>query len=181
MKTFLNIKTNQRLPEHGCNNVFDFEKNKYFIRGKGWLKLKKKEWQEEEIPDLNKNYTNQEWRDYAIKYGTDCAQEFLETCDYMKPSMAYRMFNPPKNQETWENDGVNQWFKTVFNRELSFFIDGYLLGLANCYSLDILKFEKFLAYEFGYPKDQDGSMNDFMVSRFGKETVDKFLDIFIIF
>lgn len=189
MITYLEIQTNKRFPAIGCESHFSEktkENNKgenvikleYFIRGQGWKNAKKNQFKAEEIPDLNKDYTKQEWIEYSKLYGIFCAQEFINTCDYMKPREAWRMTNPTKNAETWDNPEIQLWFKTTFDRELNHFIDGYVWGLANSYQIDMIKFENHLAYEFNYPKDADGSMADFMTQKFGQETTEKFQNTF---
>ncbi len=180
MITYFSPKTNKRYPEHDCQSSFSVKMGKlrFFIRGHGWRNAKKNEWNKEEIPDLKKDYTDDEWREYALKYGSECAQEFLDTCDYMKPTEAFRMFNPPKNKDIWENADNLIWFKDRFRRDMHDFIDGYMLGLGNSYGLDIIKFENHLAYEFSYPMHQDGSMHDFMIKTFGAENTDKFIKLF---
>lgn len=179
MITYLNLKTNQRLPESGCNNGFDVGKKKYFIRGKGQLKFKEKEWKRKEIPDLAKPFSDQQFKDYIGQWGIDCAQEFLDCADIVKPIHAYQILNPPKNKEVWENPTILLWFKTLFKRDLFTFMDGYAWALGNSYQFDILKFERHLAFEFHYPKDQDGSISDWMIKTFGQENRDKFVNLFL--
>ncbi|MEK6878736.1 MAG: hypothetical protein AABY22_03965 [Nanoarchaeota archaeon] len=150
MITYLELKTNKRYPSHGCECGFD-EKNgklKYFIRGFGWRTAKKNQFEKQEIPDLIKHFTENEWKEYALQYGIPCAQEFLDSCDYMKPSVAYQIFNPPKNKEVWNNLENQLWFKSIFKSDMNRFICGTSIALGNTYALDILKFENHLAYEF---------------------------------
>ena len=173
MMTFVNRKSGVRYPEFGVESWFqneeDRKKKQYHIKPgnidctNGWKKLNLKNWVMEEIPDLAKPFTDDQWREYATKYGTECAQEFLEWCDYSKPSVAYRMFHPPENREIWENPENELWFRATFRTDLSRFMDGYALGLANAYTLDMIKFEKHLAYEFKYPINEDESMKDYFV------------------
>ncbi|SRR3990167_1954768 len=168
MITYLNVKTGVRYPEYGC--LSSFSEKKFFIRGFGSRKFKPKEWKKEEIPDLAENYTEEQWITYTNEYGTNCSQEFLRCCDYIKPQEAYRILNSPKNKQKWIE--LSHWFKSVFGTDFSSFIDGHCLVLANTYQIDILKFEKYLINKFDY--SGDSSMKDFMVKKFGKDNVDKF-------
>jgi hypothetical protein len=193
MITYLSKKTGERYPQCGVASWFkeggwSDSKNKatehhikpgYKDCTNGWKKIKVKNWTQEEIPDLEKGFTKERFKEYATKYGLACAQEFLDTCDYMKPMEAFRMFNPTKNAEIWENEENQAWFIAHFKTSLYAFIEGYSYSLANTYSLDILKFEKYLAREFGYPMREDGSMKDFMIEKFGKDVVDKFIILFL--
>lgn len=179
MITFINLKTNKRYPIYGCESSFSekiwgdpSEIEKVFIKGIGWEKFKPKDWRREEIPDLIKPHTREQWVEYANKYGTICAQEFLETCDYMKPSEAYRIFNPPKNSKLFVESEV--WFKSVFKCSIWDFVCRHMIACCNIYSLDIIKFEKYLAREFNYPMYEDGSMKDFMTKTFGAENSERF-------
>ena len=182
MITFVNKKTGNRYPQNGCCSQFwvdpERHKKEYFIIlglpdcSKGWKKFNDKHWTNEEIPDLVRPFTREQFREYVNKYGILCAQEFLDCCDYSKPFEARRILNPPQNEEKWEK--LNPWFINIFKKDLFYFLDGYCLGLANTYSIDILKFENHLAVEFGYPKYADGSMADFMEKKFGIEVTDKF-------
>ena len=148
-----------------------------FIRGQGWKPIKPRDWVGEVIPDLPKDYARQDWLDYAEKYGVECAQEHLPTCDYMKPSEAYRMFHPPLYQNVWEKE--LDWFKATFQRNLWSFLDGLAYNIGNACYLDILKFERFLISEHQYPAEQDGSIKDFMTKTFGPETTEKFTNLFM--
>ena len=184
MKTYVHLPTGERYPEHGCQNTFQWEgwsgsrgKAEMFKRGKGWFRIKPKEWVGEVIPDLPEGYTREQWLEYAKTYGVLCAQEQLDCCDYMKPTKAFQMFNPPANEEKWK--AAADWFKSVFKTEIWRFIDGLMLGMGNTYSIDIFKFERHLANEFNYPMHKDGSIHDFMVAKFGQEETDRFRSLFL--
>lgn len=176
MKTYVNTKTGNRYPEHGCASSFTTWSNgkaEYFIKpgypecSKGWKKYREKDWSMEEIPDLAKPYTREQWLTYAITYGTPCAQEFLECCDYSKPRSAYRMFHPPTGE--WSKE-VQAWFKATFRADIFNFICGYAMTYGNRYALDVLKFERLLERDWGYPAGADGSMRDFVAKRFGPDS-----------
>jgi hypothetical protein len=201
MKTFVNKKTGNRYPESGVVSWFhpawsqklrgDSAQVSSKVRWEhhikpgypecthGWKTLKKKEWSEEDIPDLEEPFTKEQWLAYADKYGDMCAMQFLNTCAYMKPREAFRLRHPPKNEEKWYDPDTTAWFKRIFKREHNDFLDGYLMWYGNTYSLDILKFENHLAREFGYPMHEDGSMKDFMIKTFGEAETDKFELLFL--
>lgn len=192
MITYISKKTGERYPEHGAACWFvprgwsnSKGKGEHHIKPgykdctKGWKKINPKNWTTEEIPDLAKPFTKEQFKEYANKYGLTCAQEFLDTCDYMKEREAFRMFNPSKNFEIWENPENQLWFKSIFKADLFGFMCGTSMAFANTYALDILKFEKYLAYKFNYPMRDDISMHDFMIKEFGQAVVDKFLGLFM--
>jgi len=180
MKTFVYIGkppgTGARFPAFGSDSSFytDHKKPTYFIRGRGTKPFKKKDWREEEIPDLAKPFTDAQWIAYADQYGDECAMQFFDCCDYSKPMAARQLRNPPKYETDWHDPANNQWFKTVFGAELMSFVDGFMLSIGNAYSLDVIKFENYLARYHGYPKNQDGSMAEFMEKKFGKATTERF-------
>ena len=187
MKTYVHLKTNTRFPEHGWYSGFDVKpegRSKVFIKlghplcTKGWTTFKKKEWREEDIPDLAEPFTREQWLAYAEQYGDECAMEFLPCCDMMKPSEAYRMHHPPQGSEAWDNVDNQRWFRKVFKADLWSFIDRAMYGVGNMCSIDILKFEKHLAYAFKYPMHADGSMHDFMVKTFGETYTVRFCALF---
>lgn len=170
VNTYVNVKTNQRFPaDHGCETSFSWNDRKaeMFLRGKGWLNIKPKEWVGETIPDLPKDFTREQWVEYHNKYGVFCAQELLSCCDYMKPTEAYRMLNPPSNKDAWELH--SEAFQGIFKYPLSYFTDLKTYVFANAYSFDILKFEDFLCKQHGYNKDSDEeSIRDFVAKKFGE-------------
>jgi len=184
MNTFVHTKSGNRYPQSGCACWFrtDSPKPEVFIKPgyaectKGWKRMKLKEWREETIPDLAKPFTRQQFIDYAKQYGVTCAQEFLDCCDYSKPSSAYQLINPPNNEPEWT--AAAAWFQGMFGCPIWQFTDGLMLGMANTYSFDVIRFEKYLATKFDYPMHKDGSMKDFMIAKFGKPTVDKFAGLF---
>lgn len=178
MKTYIHLKTGTRFPNSGWYSAFDVKptgRSKYFVKfghklcSKGWQTFKKKEWREETIPDLEKPFTREQWVTYAKLYGDECAMGFLECCEMMKPSGAYRMHHPPKNEEQWNDPNLRAWFRKTFKAGLWDFLDGYMYGLANECSLDILKFERHLECEFKYPSRGDGSMREFMEKTFSEK------------
>jgi hypothetical protein len=140
-----------------------------------------KNWEKQEIPDLIKPFTKEQFKEYATKYGLACAQEFLECCDYIKPQEAWRMFNPTKNAEIWESNEIQQWFEKTFKTRLFDYIDGFSWSLANTYSIDIIKFEKYLHWEFGYNLKGNESIHNFMIKTFGAEDTEKFKLFFFNF
>lgn len=195
MKTFVHIKSGNRYPQHGCicwfheggwgNKKVDKDgkpiwehhiKPGYEQCTNGWKRMKMNQWRQEDIPDLVEPYTDEQWKEYAKTYGTNVAQEFLKCCDYSKPSVAYRMFNPSANEDLWQEYSV--WFKGVFGVNIWPFADGMMLSYGNTYSLDVLRFEKYLERNHGYRPQDEGSMNDFMVGKFGQQTVDAFRKLF---
>ena len=181
MKTYIHIKSGSRYPEHGCVSWFTQWSNgkwEHHIKPgypqctNGWKKLKATEWLGEVIPDLPKPFTKQQWLDYAKQYGSACAQEFFDCCDYSKPSEASRMFLPPPINETLWNES-EAWFQATFKRDLHCFMDAIQFHYGNEYSLDILKFEKHLASEFNYPMHKDGSIRDFLTVNFSNDIAEK--------
>ena len=183
MNTFINIKTGNRFPANGCFGTFSVDKPKpeHFIRPgypectNGWKRFKPTEWRQEEIPDLAKPFTREQFREYAAQYGVTCAQEFLDSCDYCKPRAAYQMIHPPRNEELWNAEAA--WFKATFEKDLMAFVDPLLLEMGNVYSMDILKFEKWLASWHGYQMHQPGSIKDFMTVKFGQENTERFVKL----
>jgi len=116
MKTYVNIKTGNRFPEHGCAFTIDDTIKVKWVNGEriethivkhhikppypectqGWKKFNPKQWKIEEIPDftghkpimLEDPSLAKEWIEYAKKWGVIVAQEFLECCDMAKPDWA---------------------------------------------------------------------------------------------
>ena len=182
MKTYLHLKSGNRYPEHGCGCWFaksSYNKGKlqhhikpgYPQCTNGWKTVKLKEWQIEEIPDLAKPFTHDQFKDYVRQYGVICAQEFLECCDYSKPTFAQQILNPPTGNWSLE---TREWFESIFESSIDTFICGYSMMLCNHYAIDILKFERHLFNWFNYPRDKDGSMRDFIAQRFGQPNADRF-------
>lgn len=190
MKTYVSKATGERYPEHGCASWFtSFSTHKgrmqvhikpgYKDCTNGWKMFKPKQWTEEIIPDLPKPYTDAEWKEYALKYGKTCAQEFLECCDYSKPSVAHRMLNPPKGHETWDDPANNLWFESVFKMPLIRFAEPRLLYLLNTYSFDIIRFEQALVSKFKYNPNAEESLKHFMTRTFGQAVTKKFMQLFL--
>ena len=120
---------------------------------------------------MTKPFTDAQWKEYADKYGVIVAQEFFDCCDYSKPMAARQILTPATGD--WPEE-IRAWFKATFRQPVDRFICGMSWAYANHYSIDILKFERYLEREFGYPSRQDGSMRDFMVKTFGQAATDKF-------
>lgn len=190
MNTFVNLKTGRRLPQHGCWNWFTPAWNKkaraagkwdYHIKPgpdctNGWKSCNLKIWRQEEIPDLQKPFTNEQFKEYAGKYGLECAQEFLECCDYMKPHFARRILTPMKNVPGPE---AQAFFEDTFGVSCMRFAVPLIDAFMDTYSFDILAFEKFLISRFGYPAHKDGSMSDFIKGKFGPDADSKFREYFL--
>jgi hypothetical protein len=170
MKTWVNIKTGVRYPERGCNCGFEPKKTrmKYFIRGTGWLSSPLSHWRYDEIPDLPREHTVAQFREYAAQYGVACAQEFLPCCDYSKPSWAALRLSPE-----YPDDACTAWFTKAFGTSPHDFAIS-IAAVFGRWLFDIVAFEEFLAKRWGYPKDADGSMHDFMIKTFGVEVTEKF-------
>src|SRR6266436_7106573 len=133
MKTFVNKFTRERLPEHGCAHSFNIREKRstkngqphvkttleIFEQGLGWRKDKLKNWNQEEIPDFDGPVPNPNspatdaapWKEYAARYGITCAREFLGCCDYIKPTWAFQILNPPEAQPTAV---ARAWFESTF-------------------------------------------------------------------
>lgn len=203
MKTYTNIKTGNRFPEHGCDSWFLFEtktkwvngelittpKNTYFIRfprnecTNGWKKFNPKQWKIEEIPDFKGHCPKlledpalaKEWIEYAKKWGTLVAQEYLPCCDATKPDWAEDFMNPPANLPSWED---RQWFESVFGDDPLIY-NQPLLGLfTHRYTFDILAFDRKLQNH--YKEYVEGmSMAQFMDKKFGVGTANRFKEIFL--
>lgn len=168
MNTYIHTKTGKRYPENGYECVTPSLNGRLWVRGRGELSKKEsKLYKSEAIPDLEKPFTREQFIAYVAKYGMRCAQEFLECADICKSSYAYRIINHPKNQELWEKEAA--WFQTVFHRSLWDFMDRLMISMGNIYSLDVLHIEKHLQNEFSYPIDEDGSLSDFITTRFGAD------------
>lgn len=178
MKTFYHIPTSTYYPEHGCVCGFDVKtlkngkiKGKWFLKGKGWMPMKMKDWRQEEIEDLIKPCSIDDWREYAKKYGVYVAQEFLDTCDYMKPWQAYDYLNPDPNEPNTE---CRDWFISIFECDPMDFENSRIKVSTHKYSFDILKFEDYLVKKFDYSKNSTISISDFMKMRWGKEVEERF-------
>lgn len=158
---------------------FEGGRAEVFIHGIGWTKYSAKKFAAtftaEEIPDLVKPFTDQQFIDYANKHGVECAQEFLDSCDYYKPRAAQEILNPPKNIPSTADQ---LWFKATFNTEPMNILDGYLWSFGNRFSIDVLKFERLLT-KFGYDPKSNTSMNDFISSKFGVEACNKIRTTFL--
>jgi len=199
MKTFVSKATGERFPEHGCDNSF-WAREKHcikngqsvrktilevFLRGRGTRKDKLENWLQEEIPDFtgpvpNPNAAETDaaaWKEYAGKYGVACAQEFLECCDYMKPTWALQILNPPGTQIT---PAARAWFKSLFGADPLSLAVPVLMQFLNEYSFDILAFERLLNRRFGYPKDKDGvSIKSFITEKWGRQVCAYFEEHFL--
>ena len=190
MKTFINTKTGRRLPQHGCWNWFNPAWNDkaraagkwdYHIKPgpdctKGWKPCNLKIWKQEEIPDLKEPFTDDQFKEYAGKYGLDCAQEFLGCCDLMKPHFARRILTPLKNIPSPE---AKAFFQEAFGRSCMTFAVPMIDMILDTYSFDILAFEKFLVSHFRYPAHKNGSMLDFIKRKFGLDAESKFRKYFL--
>jgi len=170
MKTFVNVKTGERLPEHGCENSFwdDRGKFKLFIRGIGWKPAKRANWREEVVEDLPEGFTNAQFREYAKKYGVACAQEFQPCCDMMKPTFARFHLDPDTPSED-----TYAWFERTFGRSLRLYEDSVMFSLAGKFVFDVIKFEQFLAGKGYDPNSDNMSMSDFVTGTYGKEVTDR--------
>lgn len=175
MKTYLNLKTNQRLPQHGCDNRFDPGRTriKWWIRGEGWKSSPLSHWKAEEIPDLPTNWTLTQFREYAAQYGRACAQEFIDTCDMMKPRQAALRLDPH-----FPDDETALWAAQTFKLDArACYVP--ILAMFGRFFFDIIAFEGHLSKAFGYDMNADISMRDFMAERFGEENAARFERIFL--
>lgn len=182
MKTWLNSKTGQRLPANGsisrCELVTRGAKaNKrveVWVQGEGRRTESSANWQEEEIPEITKNFTVGQYRTYVAAYGPHCAMEQIYTCDYMKPRSHRELMNP-----ALPCDGDLAWFEAVFGASYR----AFTMPIAAAFGVvlfDIVSFEKHLVRKFGYPAHLGTlSMADFMKQRFGEEALDRFRRIAI--
>jgi len=199
MKTFINIATGERFPAHGCSHSFNIREKQFmnhgrpvvkttleiFERGRGVRKDKLKNWAQEEIPDFIGPFPNPNdaaidagpWKEYVAKYGLPCAREFLKCCDYMKPTWAFQIFNPP---EDWPTAVARAWFKSIFGVDPLSLAVPVIMLLLNKYSFDILAFERLLSRRFGYPKDQDGvSIKSFITKKWDAQVCAYFENHFL--
>lgn len=199
MNTFVNIKTGERFPEHGCGHWFWIkEKTKWkdgaqivtkkftiFEQGKGWRNGKLSEWRQETIPDFagaepNPNDpipNDTEWKAYAEKYGIVCAREFLSCCDMMKPTWAFQIVNPPTGKPSAT---AQAWFENLFGINPLCMAIPILMIMGNRYSFDVLRFERLLKNQFGYdPESDTQSMRGFMEDKWGAEVASYFAKEFL--
>ncbi len=184
MVTFIHLKSGTRYPEYGCacwmfqqwsNNSHTWEhhiKPGYPHCTNGWKKADLKDWVGEIIPDLQKPFTDEQFREYAKQYGVIVAQEFLDCCSYYKPTMASNILNPSKTKKIWEEH--HDWFRRTFKCAVWAFAEPLLITLGNIYSFDIIKFERFLTTQFRYNPNSDESMSDFMKRHFGTNVEARF-------
>ena len=66
----------------------------------------------------------------------------------------------PKHNEFQKYFGINDHF-----------IDFFISKLTGKYSFDIIKFDKWLHSAHGYIEEKHGSCKDFVLLKFGKETL----------
>ena len=184
MKTWLHIPTKQRYPAHGMGAAFEFKNgvlHKAFITGKGWHKVKAKDWLSEEIPDLKiaevhppnlSREDRQKFREYAAQYGVEVAKEFMWTCDLMKATEAKHILNPKLTEDQ------EIWFEQTFGCSPYHFRHS-LPAVLGYYSLDVIAFEKYLQ-ERGYvPSDlMPQSISQFVDLKWGKDTAAKLKTFF---
>lgn len=171
MKTYVHIKSGKRVPALGCITIFSEGNNgkmEVFVRGEGAKKFTRssfdKKFRFEEIPDLAKPFTDDQFREYAKTYGVECAQEFLECCDYSKPTWARKIINPPTGVPS---DVHQAWFQKTFGVTAMSMSCAFSWLYGNHYILDPIRFEKVLT-RFGYDMDSNESMNDFIARKFGE-------------
>ncbi len=178
MKTYTD-KDGQRYPEYGCNCHIRVDRRtnqvvEVFIRGKGWRKVKKSEkFTCEEIPDLAKPFTDDEFRAYAEKYGVECAQEFLLCCDMMKPHQAHEIMHPDPRKPTAEEQ---KDFQELFGVSVFRFQDA-LTSMFHMWTFDILRFDQWMHTSTDF--DDTVSCRDNVIRRFGPKAaqlLDKLLD-----
>jgi hypothetical protein len=168
MNTYVNVKTQKRFPVQGYAASFEFKPGKpakMFVRGKGWFTIKAAEWIGEAIEDLPKDWTYEQFRAHAAKYGVECTQEFLHCCDYSKLWSAAAILHPDPGAPT---DAEDLAFKTIFGQSVLIFQDRMIGAFCNRFSFDVIRFEEFMARHFGYPKNEDGSLSDFIKAKFGE-------------
>ncbi len=168
MKTIVNAKGVRR-PEYGCQAGFRINDktglvHEYFIRGQGWKRAQKSDkFVREEIPDLAKPFTHDQFRAYANQYGVECAQEFLECCDMMKPHQANEIMTPdPRKPSAAEQ----QDFKELFSESVFKFQDA-LTSMFHYWSFDILKFDLWMHSQSFFVYDESKSCRDNVVTNFG--------------
>lgn len=170
MKTFINKKSSNRYPEFGSG--ISFRVKEYFIRigfpdcSHGSKKFKTKDWIQEEIPDLIKPFTDEQFREYAKQYGVFCAMQFLECCDYIKYSAAMDIIYPPEGQ--WD-EVLYQKFQTIFGDNLKRYIEKLSYHFARKIVFDVIQFEKLLMEKHGYKPDTNQSMREFCEKKFGEK------------
>lgn len=171
MKVYQDVKSKEYFPEklvHARKSCYEV-----FIEGTGIKKYKLSQLILIEIEDLPEEYTEHQFINYAKKYGKECAKEFMACCDTSKEPLlnAYLDKNFP-------NDEVCKWFNETFKVSPMEFRT-YLLSVFNgVYFFNLPEFELFLT-RFGYKIDEDGSIKDFLIQKFGKENAKIFEDNFI--
>ena len=137
---------------------------KFFAWGEGWKRAKKNEFHEEEIPDLQKPFTEDQFRAYAKQYGIQCAREFLNCCDYMKPRYAWNIMHPDPHAPTPEEIAE---FNRIFETNLHQFSCS-LAWMFGIWGFDIIRFEQYLAEKFQYDPKADQSIAEFIRLRWGE-------------
>lgn len=183
MKTYVAKKTGTRFPANGCMSHFTIkgDKMEYFIRlghpecSKGWKKARKKQFVLEEIPDLPKGFTVEQFKEYAGKYGVDCAQEFLTCCDYSKPFAAWEILNPPVCK--W-NGADEEWFQQVFGFNIERVCEPSIGMVFNRKVMDVIALEKAFMRYHGYNPNDAISMADFVTAKFGADACKRIQTMF---
>ncbi len=162
MKTHRHKVTGQHIPESHFGNLSGRPSTKgtrfeIFEVGKGRRSEPMKQWEAVDIPDLAKGFTLSQFREHAKAYGLACSIGFLDTCDYMKPTLGRMMLSEAYPRHCYTS----------------------ILGCFGHYSFDILDFEKHLEKVFGYPSREDMSMRWFMEKTFGEENTARFEAAFV--
>lgn len=204
MKTFVNLKTGNRYPEHGINSWFWERETSGWKKGEwvksvkfqyhikpgtpectnGWKKFNPKQWRIEEIPDFmgyhpspfDPDEKSKEWKEYAEKYGVICAQQFLDCCDMVKPDWASEILTPIVNRPSWED---REWFKSLFGEDPMIYAQPLLKLFTRRFSFDILAFEKNLKRNFGYDPESNMSMAQFIDDKWGVGSAERFRKVIL--
>jgi len=72
-------------------------------------------------------------------------------------------------------DKYGKEFKGTFGVDLSVFVDKRLI-IFGIFGFDIIKFDDYMKLR-GYDIERDGSLNDYVLKRYGKKAVDLVLNL----
>jgi len=67
----------------------------------------------------------------------------------------------------------NEWIKHFHTQDI--FQDKFISNVSGKYSIDIVKLDKYMHLHEGYDEEKDGSLNNFIFKKYGRDAV-KFIE-----
>ncbi len=136
--------------------------SKWNTKTKNWEKANK-EFILEEIPDLPKDFTDEQFKEYGLKYGVWVAGCFLQCADICKYTHAYNRIYPDPNGPTKEESKL---FFDTFGVDVKRFHCSIFWAFGK-WGFDVIRFDEFLKKEFSYD-ETNKSISAFLLEKWGK-------------